>query len=80
MKIKNNVKRIDIQDYLKGKRFNDKLLNNRINDYLIEIGVYDTNKQLTRLGYEVKETGLLPTPEEENTKFGTLMMILISAA
>ena len=32
MKIKKNVKCIDIQDYLKGKRFNDKLLNNRINE------------------------------------------------
>ncbi len=83
MKIKKNVKRIDIQDYLKGKRFNDKLLNNRINDYLIEIGVYDTNKQLTRLGYEVKETGLLPTPEEgkykiwytdDDTYFGSIVM------
>lgn len=64
MKIKKNVKREDIQDYLKGKNFSNPLINNRINSYLKDIGIYDSDYQLTELGKDVKESGLLPTPEE----------------
>lgn len=64
MKIKKDVMRSDIQEYLNGKRFNNTVINNRIDEYLKEIRVYDENKQLSKLGQKVRQTGLLPTPEE----------------
>ena len=64
MKIKKNVSRSDIQEYLNGKRYENHLVNDRINDYLKEIHIYDESNNLTRLGESVKGTGNLPTPEE----------------
>ena len=64
MKIKKDVMRSDIQEYLNGKRFNNTVINNRIDEYLKEIRVYDENKQLSKLGQKVRQTGLLPTLEE----------------
>lgn len=68
MRIKKNVERADIQEYLNGKRFDNTLINQRINKYLTEIRVYDEENQLTSLGRQVKETGILPTPEEGKYK------------
>ncbi len=68
MKITKDVLRKDIQEYLNGKRFDNNLLNNRINDYLKEIHIYDNNDSLTKLGETVKATGYLPTPEEGKYK------------
>ena len=68
MKIKKDVLRKDIQEYLNGKRFENHLVNNRINNYLKEIHIYDNNSYLTMLGETVKATGYLPTPEEGKYK------------
>lgn len=68
MKITKDVLRNDIQEYLNGKRFDNNLLNNRINNYLQEIHIYDNNSYLTMLGETVKATGYLPTPEEGKYK------------
>lgn len=67
MKIKKDVLRRDIQEYLNGKRFHDPRLNNRIDHYLSEIEVYENNS-LTEVGETVKATGYLPTPEEGKYK------------
>ena len=64
MKIKKDVLRKDIQEYLNGKRFENHLVNNRINNYLKEIRIYDDYDSLTKLGETVKATGYLPTLEE----------------
>lgn len=68
MKITKDVLRKDIKEYLNGKRFDNNLLNNRINNYLKEIHIYDDNSYLTKLGKTVKETSYLPTPEEGKYK------------
>lgn len=71
MKITKDVLRKDIQEYLNGKRFDNNLLNNRINNYLKEIHIYDDYDKinsLTRLGKIVKETSYLPAPEEGKYK------------
>lgn len=67
MKIKKDVRRSDIQEYLNGKRFKD-IINNRINHYLKEIGVYDENFQVSKLGQKVRQIGILPTLEEGKYK------------
>ena len=64
MKIKKDVSRSDIQEYLNGRRYENPLVNDRINDYLKEIHIYDERNNLTHLGESVKGTGYLPTPEE----------------
>lgn len=83
MKIKKDVMRSDIQEYLNGKRFNNTDINNRIDEYLREIRVYDENQQLSKLGQKVRQTGLLPTPEdgkyriwytENDEYFGSVIM------
>jgi len=58
------IERKDIQEYLKGKRFDNPLIENRVKEYLKSIGVFDEKYQLTSLGNDVKESGLLPTYEE----------------
>ena len=68
MKIKKDVSRLDIQEYLNGKRFDNNLVNNRINNYLKEIRIYDDHDSLTKLGETVKATGYLPTLEEGKYK------------
>ncbi len=68
MKIKKNVRRSDIQEYLKGKPFKESIIKKRIDEYLKEIKVYDENMQLTEMGHKVLQTGLLPTPEEGKYK------------
>ena len=64
MKIRKNISRIDIQEYLKGKQFENKLINNRINEYLKEIRIYDDELHLTQRGEIVRDRGLLSTYEE----------------
>ena len=68
MKITKDVMRSDIQEYLNGKRFNNPIINDRIDEYLKGIGVYDENKHLRSLGQKVQQTGILPTPEEGKYK------------
>ena len=68
MKIKKNVRRSDIQEYLKGNPFKESIIKKRIDEYLKEIRVYDENMQLTEMGHKVLQTGLLPTPEEGKYK------------
>ena len=68
MKIEKDVQRKDIQEYLQGKRFADRLVNNRIDEYLIEIGIFNMEKELTPKGVRVKESGILQTPEEGKYK------------
>jgi hypothetical protein len=58
------IERKDIQEYLKGKRFDYPLIEIRVKEYLKSIGVFDEKYQLTYLGNYVKETGLLTTFEE----------------
>lgn len=55
--------RKDIQEYLNGKHF-EPLIENRIKDYLKNIGVFDEQHQLTKLGNAVKETGKMFVSEE----------------
>ena len=64
MKIRKNILREDIQEYLKGKQFENKLINNRINEYLKEIRIYDDELHLTQRGEIVRDRGLLSTYEE----------------
>lgn len=68
MRLKKDVLRTDIQEYLNGRRFDNSLINNRINAYLKEIGVYNDENQITALGESVKQTGFLPTSEEGKYK------------
>jgi len=46
--------RKDVQEYLNGKKF-EPFIENRIKDYLKNIGVFDEQYQLTKLGSAVKE-------------------------
>ena len=64
MKIKKDVERSDIQEYLNGRRFDTDIINRRINEYLKEIKIFDEDGRLTDLGERVKNTALLPTYEE----------------
>lgn len=64
MKIRKNIFRTDIQEYLNGKLFEDKRINNRINEYLKEIKIYDEELHLTKRGEIVRDMGLLSTYEE----------------
>jgi hypothetical protein len=64
LKFEKEINRKDIQDYLKGKQFDNRLIENRVKDYLKNIKVFDEKYQLTALGHSLKETGMLPTVEE----------------
>lgn len=64
LKFEKEINRKDIQEYLKGKQFNNSLIENRVKDYLKNIKVFDEKYQLTALGHTVMETGMLPTVEE----------------
>lgn len=68
MKIKKDVSREDIREYLNGKRFDNNLINNRVDTYLKEIKIFDEEGQLTHLGERVRQRGYLPTPEEGKYK------------
>ena len=68
MKIKKDVLRTDIREYLNGKHFENSLINNRINEYFKEIKIYDEAMHLTKKGETVKNTGYLPTYEEGKYK------------
>ncbi len=64
LRFEKEIPRKDIQEYLKGKRFDNPLIENRVKEYLKNIKVYDEKQQLTALGNTVKESGMLPTVEE----------------
>lgn len=64
LRFEKEIDRKDIQEYLKGKSFENSLIENRVKDYLKNIKVFDEKLQITPLGQSVKETGLLPTVEE----------------
>jgi len=55
--------RKDVQEYLNGKEF-EPFIENRIKDYLKNIGVFDEQYQLTKLGSAVKESGKMFVSEE----------------
>lgn len=56
--------RKDIQDYLNGKKRFEPLIENRIKDYLKNIGVFDAQYQLTTFGNAVKDIGKMFVNEE----------------
>jgi hypothetical protein len=64
LRFEKEIHRKDIQDYLRGKQFDNRLIENRVKEYLKNIKVFDEKYQLTALGNSVKETGMLPTVEE----------------
>jgi hypothetical protein len=55
--------RKDVQEYLNGKHF-EPFIENRIKDYLKNIGVFDEQYQLTKLGSAVKDSGKMFVSEE----------------
>jgi hypothetical protein len=55
--------RKDVQEYLNGRQF-EPFIENRIKDYLKNIGVFDEQYQLTKLGSAVKESGKMFVSEE----------------
>lgn len=55
--------RKDVQEYLNGKQF-EPFIENRIKDYLKNIGVFDEKYQLTKLGSGVKDSGKMFVSEE----------------
>lgn len=56
--------RKDIQEYLKGEKSFEPFIENRIKDYLKNIGVFDEQYQLTKLGNTVKDSGKMFVSEE----------------
>lgn len=64
LRFQKEVERKDIQEYLNGKKRFEQLIENRIKDYLKNIGVFDEKYQLTRLGNTVKETAKMFVYEE----------------
>ena len=65
MVIEEEQKREDIQRFLQGKEtFNDEILEERVREYLIGIGVYKSNMKLTQRGEKVKDSGFLATKEQ----------------
>lgn len=56
--------RKDIEEYLKGEKTFEPFIENRIKDYLRNIGIFDEQYQLTKLGYTVKESGKIFVSEE----------------
>ncbi|GAB4348445.1 MAG: hypothetical protein OHK0038_27880 [Flammeovirgaceae bacterium] len=65
LRFQKEEERKDIQEYLNGKKRFEPLIENRIKDYLKNIGVFDENYLLTIYGYyTVKETGKMLVSEE----------------
>jgi hypothetical protein len=64
LRFEKEINRKDIQEYLKGKQFDNHLIENRVKDYLKNIKIFDEKYQITALGHLVNETGMLPTVEE----------------
>ncbi len=62
LRLQKEEERKDIQEYLNGKKRFELLIENRIKDYLKNIGVFDEHYQLTN--YTVKETGKMLVSEE----------------
>lgn len=64
LRFQKQEERKDIQEYLNGKKRFEPLIENRIKDYLKNIGVFDEQYQFTKLGNAVKETGKIYVSEE----------------
>jgi hypothetical protein len=64
LKMQKKVKREDIQIYLQGKRFKNAIVEDRVQDYLKNIRIYNEQYHLTPYGNEVKETGMVNEDEE----------------
>lgn len=64
LRFQKQEKRKDIQEYLNGKKRFEPLIENRIKDYLKNIGVFDEQHQFTKLGNAVKEIGKIYVSEE----------------
>jgi hypothetical protein len=64
LRFEKEEERKDIQDYLNGKKQFEPLIENRIKDYLKNIGVFDERYQLTKYGNNIKSTGKMFVSEE----------------
>ena len=64
MRLREWQKREDIVSFLEGTRTGKKALDDGITRYLLTIGVYSDNEQLSPKGEELLETGLYPTLSE----------------
>jgi len=60
--------RPDIVKFLKGEKFEDETINNRVKEYLKKLQILDKDGSLTKKGTKVKETGKLPVREEGKYK------------
>ncbi len=68
LRLKVPQKREEIQRYLNGEKF-DPFINERIDEYLKKIGVYNESKGLTDIGKKVKESGILYSLQEGKYRF-----------
>ena len=64
MKIEVDEKRDDIKKYLLGDMHFSKAVAERVNKYLKDVGVLNTNGERTEIGERVASTGVFPTKEE----------------
>ncbi len=60
--------RPDIVEFLNGKRFENEIINQRVTEYLKQIGIYDEQGNLTKKGKIVRETGKIFVREEGKYK------------
>jgi hypothetical protein len=67
LRLQKKVKREDIQNYLKGRHFNNILVENRVQEYLKSAGIFfkeEGEGRTTPYGNNVKETGMVEEKEE----------------
>jgi hypothetical protein len=64
LKIQVEVPRDDIKNYLESDKFSNPIIESRVRKYLQNIGIYDSQNQLTKEGHKAKETGMVKETEE----------------
>ena len=64
LKLKAEVQREDIKNYLDSGSFSNPIIEKRVRNYLKGLGIYDNEFKLTREGIRAKETGLVKEDEE----------------